>query len=96
MHEGKCTDDDYDLLNSWLLGNIKPDWSDWDWAGTPVTVSDNEAKEALNTRAAEAFAEQTGRVLHWYHVTDSRGGQPLTDEGLINRLERLHLGLMNQ
>jgi hypothetical protein len=96
LREGKCNDKDYSLLRSRVICNANPDWSDPEWAGVPVIVSDNTAKDALNEKAAVAFAQQTGQELHWYYATDKRGGKPLTDTDLNNKLETLHSGLTNQ
>ncbi|KAI0348769.1 hypothetical protein OH77DRAFT_1386195, partial [Trametes cingulata] len=57
LREGRCTQDDYELLH--------PEWAD-----APIIVYDNATKDALNVRAAEAFARNTGRELHWYYARD--------------------------
>ncbi|KAI0038800.1 hypothetical protein FA95DRAFT_1471185, partial [Auriscalpium vulgare] len=67
---GQCTDDDYDLLNTRLLERAAPDWAAREWQSAPMIVAENVVKDALNQRAALAFAERTGRPLHWYHAVD--------------------------
>lgn len=96
LREGKCTNEDYELLTSRVLGNVTPDWSDPAWAGVPVIVSDNEVKDALNAQGAIRFAQQSGQELHWYFATDRQGKNLLSDNALRSRLETLHSGLTNQ
>ncbi|KAJ7059870.1 hypothetical protein C8F01DRAFT_925353, partial [Mycena amicta] len=57
LRQGRCTDEDFDLLDS-RLSNV------------PIIVSTNELKDVLNERAAEVFAAMTGQALHWYFATD--------------------------
>lgn len=92
LREGKCTDDDYELLNSRIIKNVNPDWSDPKWHGLPVIVSGNDVKDALNEEATKAFARQTGRQMHWYYATDMRGGTEIGDEDLKTHLRGLHSG----
>jgi hypothetical protein len=82
LHKGKCNDKDYSLLHFRVICNTNSDWSDPEWAGVPVIVSDNTAKDALNEKATVAFTQQTGQESHWYYVTNKRGGKPLTDTDL--------------
>ncbi|KAJ7363073.1 hypothetical protein DFH08DRAFT_654529, partial [Mycena albidolilacea] len=55
------TDADFDLLNSRFVTRLRPRLRD-----VPVIVSQNELKDALNQRAARAYAEHTGNHLDWY------------------------------
>jgi len=55
--------------------DVPPSWQD-----IPVIVSENAVKDAVNAKAATAFAKRTGHQLHWYYCTDTRGGKTLTDD----------------
>ncbi|KAJ7101109.1 hypothetical protein C8R44DRAFT_578135, partial [Mycena epipterygia] len=68
--ERRCTNDDYDLLNSRLITNLRPDWSQPEFQHVPIIVSSNELKDALNEKAAQVFAARTGEMLHWYYAKD--------------------------
>ncbi|KAJ3846650.1 hypothetical protein EV368DRAFT_25879, partial [Lentinula lateritia] len=70
LRTGSCTQSDYDLLNTRVLGNVQPNWSDPQWASTPTIVSSNRVKDLINERATEAFAKRTGQPLYWYHSSD--------------------------
>ncbi|KAJ6592102.1 hypothetical protein DFH09DRAFT_894650, partial [Mycena vulgaris] len=48
----------------------RPDWSEPRLRNLPVIVSQNELKDALNEKAARAYAARTGNELHWYHAAD--------------------------
>jgi hypothetical protein len=96
LREGVCTEEDYKLLSSRVVNKVKPDWSDPSWAGVPVIISDNEVKDALNEKAAVAFAKQTGQELHWYYAVDKHNSKILEDNELRTKLEKFHSGLTNQ
>ncbi|KAJ7311668.1 hypothetical protein DFH08DRAFT_616447, partial [Mycena albidolilacea] len=70
LRHGRCTDDDFDLLNSRLITNLRPDWSRPELEHVPIIVSSNELKDALNERAAQVFATKTGNDLNWYYAQD--------------------------
>jgi hypothetical protein len=47
LREEKCNENDYDLLSSWVLKNIHDiNWNDW--KNTPVIVSENAQRDAIN------------------------------------------------
>lgn len=92
LREGKCTQGDFEMLNTRLIENAKPDWSDPNWRDVPLIVRNNAEKDAVNTRSAEAYAHQTGKEIHWYYAVDSRKGKALQDENLRNALSGLHSG----
>ena len=48
LRTGQCDEADYELLNSKLLHNARPDWSKKEWTESPVIVSNNEAKDLIN------------------------------------------------
>ena len=58
-------------------------------------VPSNDVKDALNVRGAIAFAQRTGKRLHWYHALDEVSGRRVSNLSLINRLQCLHSGQMN-
>ncbi|KAJ6522574.1 hypothetical protein B0H19DRAFT_879793, partial [Mycena capillaripes] len=70
LREGRCTDSDYTLLNSRVLSNVNIDWTEDRWRRAPIIVPDNATKDALNIRAAQAFADATGCTLYWYYASD--------------------------
>ena len=92
---GRCTDDDYRVLQSRLLRTVCPSWDDDAWLSAPILVSSNDAKDALNQRATFAFARRAGRPLHWYESADCMNGTILSaDESVY--LHRLHSGETQQ
>ena len=95
LRDGRCTKTDYDLLCSRLIDNVCPKWSEARWKNAPVIVPSNDVKDALNIRGTIAFAQQTGRQLHWYHAIDEVGGKPVSNLDLISRLKALHSGQTN-
>ncbi|KAJ3965945.1 hypothetical protein EV361DRAFT_772197, partial [Lentinula raphanica] len=52
------------------LRMVRPQWVTSVWKTSPIIVSNNDAKDMLNARFAQAFADQTGQTLHWYYATD--------------------------
>ncbi|KAF8181770.1 hypothetical protein BJ912DRAFT_797357, partial [Pholiota molesta] len=68
LREGRCTDDDFNLLSTRVLENVTIDWSEW--KNVPIIISENAQKDALNVRATQAFADQTKQELHWYYAED--------------------------
>lgn len=95
LRQGKCTQDDYQLLQSRVITeNIRHD-TDCDWKDAPIIVCDNESKDELNIRMTMAFAKRTGRTLHWYHCTDKHQGKILHDEALVKKLQHLNSGKTN-
>ena len=92
LRTGQCNEDDYELLNSKLLCNAEPDWSQEEWRESPVIVSNNEAKDLINLKCAEAFAARTGHELHYYHALDRQGGKVIDHTDLKERLKSLHTG----
>ncbi|KAF8122154.1 hypothetical protein EV363DRAFT_1140523, partial [Boletus edulis] len=49
-----------------LLGRLRDD----QWLNAPFIVPSNDVKDALNERAVESYARQTGRKLQWYDSID--------------------------
>ncbi|KAJ6484119.1 hypothetical protein C8R45DRAFT_1148436, partial [Mycena sanguinolenta] len=93
LREGRCTDSDYDLLNTRVLGNVEVDWSSDEWRKAPIIVPDNATKDALNVKTARSFAERTGRPLHWYHASDTLGrNKPITNPELVQPLHKMDSG----
>ena len=92
LRDGKCTLDDYSILNSRRLHA----GSDGDWSDVPIIVSNNDCKDALNIKAAINFATKTNKALHWYYADDSRGGKMIDDERIHRYLQTMHSGQTNQ
>jgi hypothetical protein len=90
LRDGVCNDDDYRALanRSLRLGSLK----DNNRSFAPVIVTNNATRDAINRRAAEAFAEQTSSQLHWYHAIDTHRKAKITDASLIQKLEEQHSG----
>ena len=91
LRGGVCTIGDYALLRGRLLqgNNVTIDEG---WASAPVIVTNNATRDAINVRAAYAFAEKTGRDLHWYHAVDTHRRSVITDPALIEALEGQNSG----
>lgn len=96
LREGKCTSDDFDLLNSKQLSVSDFTSAENEWSNVPIIVTNNECKDALNVRATAEFAAKTGRPMHWYYATDTRSGKEIQDQRLHQHLESIHSGKTNQ
>ncbi|KAJ7205797.1 hypothetical protein GGX14DRAFT_367769 [Mycena pura] len=96
LREGRCTEDDFNLLNTRLVTQLRPNWNECRLRNVPIIVSQNRLKDALNEKASIAYAARSDRDLHWYHATDARSnGQMIreTDSELRDYLlHRLHSG----
>ncbi|KAI1781881.1 hypothetical protein LXA43DRAFT_838405, partial [Ganoderma leucocontextum] len=67
---GRCTQDDFDVLNSRVIDNLPSQRDLSPWTSAPVVVKDNATKDAINRQGAEAFARKTNQRLHYYYATD--------------------------
>ena len=93
LRMGNCTDSDYDLLQSRIIGrNDDVNLDDPKWKTSPIIVSENSVKDALSERCAIAFAKETNQTLHWYHATDTCRGSALSKEELVSYLHSVHSG----
>jgi len=92
LRDGVCNEDDYELLSGRKLNETTIPGGDGRWGFSPVIVTNNATRDAINCRAAEAFAEQTGSELHWYHAIDTHRKAVVTDVALIEKLEGQHSG----
>ncbi|KAJ3559970.1 hypothetical protein NM688_g18 [Phlebia brevispora] len=92
LRTGSCIEDDQRLLNSRLLNHVSANGQISAWKNAPVIVYDNATKDALNCKAVEAFACQTGRPLHWYHCRDRHLGQNIQNQQLREFLVQQHSG----
>jgi hypothetical protein len=92
LRQGMCTVADYDLLNTRLISSIRPDWSDTIWSQAPMIVASNAVKDAINERATLAFADQTGRPVHWYHCSDKHRGNLINMKELRDHLKNIPSG----
>ena len=91
LRKGVCTDEDYALLRGRVLNGVQLTVND-EWRGAPVIVTSNATRDAINIRATKAFADRTGRELHWYHAVDTYKRSVITDPELIEGLEAQHSG----
>jgi hypothetical protein len=96
LRYGKCTEADFQTLNSRLLSNLDIDWTTGPWKNTPIIVNENQMKDELNIKAARAFAKATGQKLHWYYGTDKIGRVRVEEPLLMQRLMSLDSGKTNQ
>lgn len=96
LREGRCIDSDYGLLNTRLLSACQDEIQSGFGRSVPIIVADNMSKDALNERAAIAFARSSGQVLHWYYATDSHRNKVIEDADLTRKLETLHSGKTSQ
>lgn len=92
---GQCNDDDFRLLKTRLLERNKEPLQKNEWANVPVIVSGNELKDSINIESVTAFAQQTGRPLHWYYASDAREGSEITSPDLREHLRNLDTGKTN-
>jgi hypothetical protein len=92
LRNGVCTIADYDLLTA---RSIKLQGQPTDpayWRFAPIIVTNNASRDVINRRCAQAFAEQHGADLHWYHAVDTHQKKVIVDESLIQRLEEQNSG----
>jgi hypothetical protein len=93
LRDGRCTDADYNLLNTRLASNLSVDWTSEPWSSAPVIVAGNEMKDALNVQMARDFAIRSGQPLHWYHSLDYIGrNKPIEEAALQGKLAALDSG----
>jgi hypothetical protein len=91
LRNGVCTSADYDLLKSRTLHVSKLQPNE-EWLSAPIIVANNATRDALNVKATEAFAQRTGRAMHWYHARDTHKKALITDPELVETLESQHSG----
>ena len=96
LRGGFCNRDDYDVLANRSLQRLTLPNEGADWRFTPVIVANNATRDAINRRAAEAFAKQAGVQLHWYYAIDTHKKAMITDADLIEKLESQHSGQTKQ
>ena len=92
LRDGFCDEGDYEVLASRSLGRLSQRDKCGDWKFVPVIVTSNATRDAINCEAAQAFAEQVGKPLHWYHAIDTHKRATVTDPDLIKKLESQHSG----
>ena len=84
---GRCTQGDYDLLNTRLLSIVLDDRSQTQWQCVPIIVYTNAIKDAINLEATKTFAKRTGQQIYWYHAVDTYHGNPIEDEVISDVLD---------
>jgi len=93
LHIGNCTDSDYTLLQSRIFGKSEYiDFNDPKWRLSPIIMSENAVKDALNGCCTTEFAKQTNQTLHWYHSSDTCKGSALSKDELVSYLHSIHSG----
>ena len=58
LRNGRCTQGDYDLLNTRLLSIVLDDRSQTQWQCVPIIVYTNAIKDAINLEATKTFAKE--------------------------------------
>lgn len=96
LRTGRCTQADFNLLNTRLLQNNVVDWASGEWDDAPMVVADNETKDTLNVEASAAYARSRNEPLHFYYGIHTRHGERLNDTGLNDFLNNLSTGKTNQ
>jgi hypothetical protein len=86
LRDGRCTEADFQTLNSRLLSNLDIDWTTEPWKNAPIIANENHMKDELNIKAARAFAKATGQKLHWYYAWDKIGKVRVEETALTQRL----------
>ena len=73
LHDGRCTQADYELLNTHMLRNVleKEKMLNTHWHDAPMIVYSNAIKDAINLQATLVFARHTGQHVQWYHAVDT-------------------------
>ena len=94
LQEGKCTEDDYHLLQTQTLTSVRPSWDDEGWLQASIIVTSNAVNNSINKAVTRCFAEHTGWPLHWYYCTDIVKGSPV-DPTVCQSSEMLHSGETN-
>lgn len=92
---GKCTDADYNLLNTRQISVLSKNMLK-KWQFEPVIVSDNATKDAINERMAASFAASSGQDLQWYYASDFINGIAIKDPELQTTLNSMHSGKTHQ
>ena len=87
---------DYELLNTRVTDRLCIDWSSDKWNNCLIIVCNNAAKDHLNVKAAEVYAQRTGHALHWYYSTDTHSRHEVKEPELKDHLRALHSNLTSQ
>lgn len=96
LRVGRCTQSDFETLNSRVLENCHPNLKSQEWLNAPIIVKDNAAKDALNEHCAIRFAQDNKRDLHWYYPVDKYKNSEITDATLVDHLRSLNSNHTNQ
>lgn len=92
LRDGNCNQEDYEELTARTLCRQVDAVKDRSWRFAPVIVTNNATRDAINQQASQAFADQSGLVLHWYHAFDTHKKRPITEPDLMKKLEEQHSG----
>ena len=89
LRDGRCTQADYELLNTRMLRNVLEKTLNTHWHNAPMIVYSNAIKDAINLQATLAFAWRTSQRVQWYHAVDTYRGQRIEDAAIIGLLDTL-------
>jgi len=89
LRDGRCSGEDYDLLNTRMLNTVLDGGDRELWRDAPIVVYSNAIKDAINLQATLAFARRTGQQVNWYHAVDTYKGRPISDDAIIELLDTL-------
>ncbi|RXW17503.1 hypothetical protein EST38_g8344 [Candolleomyces aberdarensis] len=99
LREGKCNSEDYDVLCTRVLSpdhaSLFQDRSS-PWKASPIIVTDNATKDALNEACAIQFALDNEQELHWYHARDLRSGKEIENVEICKLLQTYDSGKTKQ
>jgi ATP-dependent exoDNAse (exonuclease V) alpha subunit len=91
---GECNTSDYQLLRSRIISESQNlhtwglDVNDY----SPVIISDNVSKDAINHEMAVLFASKTNQLLLSYMAEDTKNGSAITDHAVLQIISLLHSG----
>jgi hypothetical protein len=89
LRDGRCTKEDFELLNTRFLSTALDEGSRLEWQDTPMIVYTNAIKDAINVEATMAFARRSGQQVQWYHAVDTHHGKPIEDNAVTDLLDTL-------
>ena len=94
LHIGECNASNYQLLKSRVISETQ-NINTWNLGindYSPVIVSDNASKDAINNQMSLLFASKMNQVLHSYVANDTQNGKTITDPSVLQIISLLHSG----
>ena len=89
LRDGRCNQEDYELLNTRLLSVALDDTLRPQWENAPMIVYTNAIKDAINIEATMAFARRTGQQVDLYYAVDTYHGKAIEDDAITGLLDTL-------